>query len=330
MKRIVAPLFAAWFCSSALAEPVTLRLGAPAPARAHLNVRIFGPWSEKVTQASEGTLKIEFVPGGVLGTEGQLIERVKNGVVDIAYDIPGYYPGRFVKTEVVALPFLYDTSEQASLALWRLYEKGRISDEYTEIKTLGIVSVPNALFMSTVPLDKIEDLKGKKLQASTKLRTNLALTLGAIPVSVPVTDLYQSLSKGVVVAGVQQWTTVQPFRLGEVAAHFLEVPLGGSPMVFFMNKDRFDKLPPAAQKAIQDHSGERFVREFSQFWDQVNREGKNSIQSLPSKTIRTPSKEELEKWKSALAPVRETWIRDTPNGAEILKGYVEELVNVSK
>jgi len=330
MRDLIASLVVLLSVSGACAEPVTLRLGAPAPARAHLNLQVFGPWAEKVTQASEGTLKIEFIPGGVLGTEGQLLERVRSGVVDIAYDLPGYYPGRFVKTDVVALPFLYETSEQASRALWKLYEKGRISDEYEQVKTLGIVSVPNAIFMSTTPVETMEDFKGKKIQASTKLRTNIALTLGAVPVSVPVTDLYQSLSKGVIVVGMQQWTAVQPFRLGEVATNFLEVPLGGSPMMFFMSKEKFDKLPPAAQKAIQDHSGEKFVREFSQFWDKVNREGRASIAAMPNRTIRTPGKEELEIWKKFLAPVQETWLRDTPNGADLLKAYNDELANAGK
>ena len=308
-------------------DPEAWRAGA---GRAHLNVQVFGPWAEKVTQASEGTLKVEFIPGGVLGTEGQLLERVRSGVVDIAYDLPGYYSGRFVKTDVVALPFLYETSEQASRALWKLYEKGRISDEYEQVKTLGIVSVPNAIFMSTTPVEKIEDFKGKKIQASTKLRTKIALTLGAVPVlgagdgPLPVAEQRRHRCRD---AAMDRGSAVQA---GRGCHQFPRGAARGSPMMFFMSKEKFDKLPPAAQKAIQDHSGEKFVREFSQFWDKVNREGRASIAAMPNRTIRTPGKEELETWKKFLAPVQETWLRDTPNGADLLKAYNDELANAGK
>lgn len=208
----------AFTTSSAVSETVTLRFGAPAPVRAHLNVQVFGPWAEKVSKDSQGTLKIEFIPGGVLGTEGQLLERVSSGVVDIAYDLQSYYPGRFPKSEVVTLPFLFEKSEHASLALWNLLSKGMIASEYKGIKPLGVYVFPNAVFMSTAPIRKIEEFKGKKIQASTKLRTNEALALGAIPVSVPIFDLYQALGRGTVSIAMQQWTAVQPFRLHEVGS----------------------------------------------------------------------------------------------------------------
>jgi TRAP-type C4-dicarboxylate transport system substrate-binding protein len=318
----------AW--SAAVAEPVALRLGAPAPARAHLNVQIFGPWAQKVTAASEGTLKVEFVPGGVLGTEGQLIERVKNGVVDIAYDLPGYYPGRFVKTEVVALPLLFESSERASQALWRLFETGKVSDEFHGIKMLGIAAVPNSLFMSNEPMERIEDLAGKKIQASTKLRTDLTLLLAGVPVSIPVADTYQSLSKRTINIAVMPWTAVQPFRLGEIATNYLEAPLGGSVMMFFMNKEKFDGLPPQAKKAIESNASMVFSKQFGAFWDKVAREGRDSVAAMQGRRIRTPDEAELASWKKLLDPVRERWVKDTPNGANILKSFSDEYANADK
>ena len=56
------------------------------------------------------------------GTAPQLYDQVKDGVVDIAWTLPGYNAGRFPAMEVFELPFMIDDAESASRSAWQFYE----------------------------------------------------------------------------------------------------------------------------------------------------------------------------------------------------------------
>src|SRR5262249_6369819 len=87
------------------AEPTPLPLAYPAPPRGRVTLWVVTPWSEEITQASEGTIEIKVYPGPALGTFNNIFDRVQNGVADIAYGTVGAVSSQFPKTEVASLPF---------------------------------------------------------------------------------------------------------------------------------------------------------------------------------------------------------------------------------
>ncbi|MCW5773496.1 MAG: hypothetical protein KIT16_17775, partial [Rhodospirillaceae bacterium] len=78
--RVAAAAAIVLLSTGARAEPIEIKFASFIGPQAHLNVRVFGPWSERVTRASQGTLKITLVPSGVLGKNGQIVDRVNSGV----------------------------------------------------------------------------------------------------------------------------------------------------------------------------------------------------------------------------------------------------------
>ena len=71
-RALVRTAFAtacAVFATSAFAQqPIVLRVASPAPPPSYVNVDMLGPWAKAVTEASGGTLRVEVVAGGTLGT----------------------------------------------------------------------------------------------------------------------------------------------------------------------------------------------------------------------------------------------------------------------
>jgi TRAP-type C4-dicarboxylate transport system substrate-binding protein len=323
----LAGLLAATMASAQ--EPIVLKFGSTAPTRAHLNVQIYAPWSERVTKASEGTLKIDFIPGSVLGSDGQMVERVKSGVADIGFDLQAYYPGKYPLTEIVSLPFLFTKSSQASVALWRLVQKGVIR-EYDDVVPLNIFTFTNSFPMMRTNVKTLAELKGLKLAAGGKLRSQVVGALGATPVSILINETYQSLNRGVVDGAMAPWTAVQPFRLQEVATHYFDVPLGALAGFVFMSKQKFESLPEKAKKAIMDNSGEPFVAEFGRFWDRIENEGREIVRKSGKGTIIVPKGAELDPWRKAVEPVVAKWADETPNGAEALKAFRAEMEQLAK
>ena len=79
-------------------------LGATAPAQ----TQMLEPWARQVEENSGGAVKIEIYPSMTLGGRPpELINQVRDGVVDLVWTVNGYTPGLFPRTEVMELPFVY-------------------------------------------------------------------------------------------------------------------------------------------------------------------------------------------------------------------------------
>src|SRR5574341_2414156 len=64
-------------------------------------------FAKNIEKASNGRIKVEVFPGGVLGTENAMWEAMKVGTVDLATIAPGNM-GRFVpEMSIMSLPFLF-------------------------------------------------------------------------------------------------------------------------------------------------------------------------------------------------------------------------------
>lgn len=328
MIRTLA-LGAAIFIASAISaqSQVVLKFASPAPAPTPVNKAVFQVWADKVTQESGGTLKVEFFPGAQLGQHGQMLDHVRNGVVDIAFEAQGYYPGKFKKSEVVNLPFLFENAEQGTVAYNRLLKTGLLDDEYKDVFVIHLFTFPNPAILTKDSVRNMEEMKGQKLAAIVAARQAMMGNLGAIPVSTKIQDWYQSINRGVLTGVMESLTAVRPFRLNEVTKHVLEVPLGGHFAMIIMNRAKFDSLPDQAKKAITENSGEAFARMHGKFWDNANEDGRQIMLAAKAE-FRTLNFVEMEKWKQTVAPVVDDWAKSTPNGSGVLETFKKIILDV--
>ena len=317
MSTIVLFLFTA----SVAAEPITIKLNSPAPPRSTLNSKVFEVWAKKVTSESLGTLNVKTFYGGTLGNFRVNYDRVLDGVADVGFILNVFAPGKFKKTDVASLPFESESSTEAAVALWNLYEKGIISSEFNNVKLIAIWTFPNAAIHSKIPIRNLEELKGKKLSTSTKTLANIISSLGATPISLRPTEVYQAINRGVIVGSLQPFTAVKPFKLQEVTKYHLDVALGSSPAILFMNKQSYEKLPPKAKQAIDNNSGLEMSRFTGKHLDWQWLDGRNLVKAGVSKL----SKEQEKNWKKILEPIAADWVKRTPDGAKVLQAYRAEI-----
>ena len=104
---IIASTLAILFSFSANAGKVTLKFHTFVPAPANSNKLFVLPWSEKVKKESNGEIVTEMYYSMQLGGKPpQLVDQVREGVVDVVWTVAGYTPGRFPRLEAFELPFL--------------------------------------------------------------------------------------------------------------------------------------------------------------------------------------------------------------------------------
>ena len=326
---LAAAALVALACGPAQAEdPVSLKLAYPGAPNSTVNTLALAPWMKQVEQDGQGAIEVKLFAGGTIGTYRNIYDRLLNGVTDIAYGLFGELAGQFPKSDVVGLPFEGNTSYASAVALWRLYDKGITADEFSKVKVLGFGRYPYGNIHARRPVNGIADLKGMKMGAFSRVVGQIIENFGATPVSMPVTEVYQSLQRGLIDGTVVAWTGVDTYKYHEVAKYHVEAPISANSSFVFMNKDAYAKLTGKAKAALDRHTGEPFAKMLGKMFDDTENEAREKVRAMPDHVIKQVPAAELAQWKARAQPVIDEWIKSTPDGARVLAAYRAEIESI--
>lgn len=313
---------AALYCSQLAAQqPIVLKLSSPAPPQSYLHPDAFTPFAAAVTQASGGALRIDTFYGGTLGNFGVTYDRVLDGVADIGFILSANAAGKLKKMDVVGLPFEAKTGVAASVALWKLYEKGLFADAFSDIRPLAMFTFPNgALHMKSV-IKTLDDLKGKKITASSAVSGKVIVALGAAQVTFRPDETYQAISRGIADGALMPFTGMATFKILEVAKNHLDAALGSDAALLFMSKKKYDSLPPKAKEAIDRYSYASFSEKLGRLTDEQWAEKR----ALVKDSTTVLSAQEEARWRKVVAPVAAEWAKETPDGQKVLQAFRAEV-----
>jgi TRAP-type C4-dicarboxylate transport system substrate-binding protein len=329
MRELFATAAAAVIAGTAHAQTPELKFAWPTPPFGALYQNGFSKWVEDVNKEAAGAGEIKVFPGGVIGNFGNVYDRVLNGVADIGFGIHGPISSQFPKTNIVTLPFETRNGEEAGIAMWRLYERGLIADEYARIHLLELNVFPNVMIhLKDKPVRKMEDLKGLKITAEGRFISQTVTRLGATPVSSNVGELYQSLQRGTVDGISIAWIALETFKLYEQTHYHVEASLANDDGFLFMNKDSYAKLPAKMKAAVDKYSYEPLVRRIVKVIADATESARKLTMSQPNQHMINLEPAEEARWRAAVAPVTEDWVKSVPNGAAILAAYREEVKKV--
>jgi TRAP-type C4-dicarboxylate transport system substrate-binding protein len=316
--RLRAALMAAlgWLAAAlpAGAQEVTLRLHQFLPAQANVPTNLLHPWADRVEAASNGRIKIERYPAMQLGgTPPQLIDQAQDGTVDIVWTLPGYTPGRFPTTEVFELPFVMTNAKAASQAYWDMFEKHMKDGEFADVHMIATWVHGPGVIHSRQKVEKLDDLKGMKLRAPSRIVNTLLGHLGATPVGMPVPAVTEALSRGVIDGAVVPWEVAPSVKIEELVSHHTEFAEGQAlytaTFVLAMNKARYEALPDDLKKVIDDNSGRELSALFG--WTQEHYDGPARQLAVDrGNTILRLDADATARWKDAAQPVIDGWIEE--------------------
>ncbi len=334
MKRTVfAALAALAFVAAPVADArakVTLKLAFPAPPQSQVYTWGIGPWIKDVEKAAGGALEIKFFPGPALATFGNALDRVTSNVTQIAFGVEGPYANLFRKSDVAEIPFLSESDENASVALWRLYKQGLLDKAYERVEPLALFVFPGSGIHTHFRVKSLDDLKGLKMAVFARSSAEYAELLGATPITMTPSDAYQATQRGLVQSIMVGWSAILPFKLQEVVNFHLQLALGQAPAFVFMNKGAYAGLPADVKRVMDEYSGEPFSRRMGHTTDRQNELGATVVGKMPGHTIYRLPPEQSEVWHKRLAPAEEKWVKATPDGAKILAAYKAELTKLEK
>ncbi|ORE93498.1 TRAP dicarboxylate transporter- DctP subunit [Stappia sp. 22II-S9-Z10] len=253
--------------SGANAQDYTFRFQSSDPA-GNPNFEYQKGWTDLVNERSEGRVKIELLPVGSVVEYNETLEAVGAGILDGQICDTSYWAGRDPAFGLIANPVgAWSDPEQ----MIDFVENGGGKELMAELlEPYGLhfigVSTPGLeAFVSRVPLDGVDDLKGVKVRAPEGLIGAVFAAAGAAPVNLPSSEVYTSLDKGVVdAADYSVFSVNQAQGLNDVAPNPVYPGFHSLPLVeVSINKAKWDALPEDLQTILTET-----VKEFQQ--TQVN------------------------------------------------------------
>ena len=336
MKRLLPILIASIFAAAAMLAAVSVQgadftlklhhfLGPKAPAQ----TQMLEPWVEKVEELSKGRVKIDIYPAMSLGGKPpQLVRQVRDGVVDLIWTVNGYTTGLFPRTEVFELPFIHTNDPVATnLAMREMFDE-YLSEEYRGMKVMFLhVHQGQAVHMVDKLVRKPSDFAGTKIRIPTRTGAWVLEALGAAPVSIPVPNLPQALSKKVVDGALIPWEIIPPLKLQDMTKYQIEgdkmTRFGTTTFQVSMNQGTWDKLPKDLQDIFQQASNEAWVREVGEVWHRTDLGGIGFATKAGNEHI-ILSPAEMAEFKKVLEPVVDRWIEEVNGSGIDGKGLVSK------
>lgn len=308
-----AAALAIGLCSCARSDEVVLKVHHFVPPTSTIHTKMILPWCEKILADSRGKLRCQIHPAMQLGgTPTQLYDQVRDGVVDIAYAVPGFTAGRFPAIEAFELPFMMRNAESTSKAIWDFVAQ-QDSGEFADVRPLAFnVHGPGLFHLVGRPVNSRTDLRGLKIRAPTRQSSKLIAALGGTPVGMPLPQVPEALSKGVIDGVVVPWEIVPAMKIHELTRYHSEPPssepaIYTTVFLFAMNKARYQSLSADQREVVDANSGVVLSGQFGRIMAGADADGRAAV---PPGSINAVSSAELEHWKQLTQPVVDQWVRE--------------------
>ena len=312
-------------------KPVELTYSSWLPPTHPLMADFMLPWGRQVEQATDGRVKINFLPKPITNPAGHY-DAVRNGVVDLAFVSHSYYPGRFDLMKVATLPFSGNSAESTSIAAWRIFDKYlRPAGEHRGVKVLGVYAHgPGGVYTTAKKVERIEDFDGLKVRIGGGMAADVAKALNVNAVVKPAPDSYELLSTGVVDGVFFPAESIASFRLDGLIRQATLFPGGlySDTHAIIMNEQAFERLSEADRAALLKLSGEHIARMAGKAWGDADTAG---LASMKAKNVEVHQADDklVADIKARTAPFEKAWLDAAKakgiDGPRVLQAFRDEV-----
>lgn len=321
-----------WLLALPSQAETILRVGTWLPPTNPQNAVVWETWSQWVEEATEGRVKVKLEYG--LGHPKSLFSMVEDGVIDAAFSVNGYLPGRFRLDIMSELPGLSNNAEAASIALWRTHQKYFADQgEFDGLELLGLfVHGPGQIY-SRRPIHSIADMRSMKMRIGGGVMGTIADRIGCTAVQAPAPKVYEMLQQGVVDGVFLPMLEQKYLRLSEVTSHIITIPGGlyASSFSFFANPDFMESLEPRDRDAIRKVSGEKLSALAGRSWAAADQAGYEAARQAGVHISELTETDPMTiEFRDLLSNMEDEWVQqvaDTRVDAKAALAYFKEQKN---
>ncbi len=270
--------------------------------------------------------------GGALAKVGDELEAVEEGLAEIGLVSSLFDPAKLsVQNVTYFTPFV--SSDSTAVSTWM----DTLQDTNADMKATwhengleylgGGIGIDDYLLMTTFPVNSIADLEGHKIAAPGPA-VNWLKGTGAVGVSGNLTTYYNEIKTGVYDGVIVFASAALPGKLHEVAPYITKVGFGAQYAGgLAANKDWFDGLDPAVQKALKDAAkadAEAYQKDLD-----ASVEKFLGLMQQQGATVTEVDQAFREQWAAGMDNVAQLWAErldgEGKAGTAVLKAYMDTM-----
>jgi len=223
-------------------------------------------WAQEIEKRTGGKVKIKIFFEGALGKASENLTLIREGAIDLTAMSASYFPADLpLHTAPNSIPMAMAEVPQATQLIQRLLKEVPALDEEAKkngMKALFFHHLNPYVLVCKPEIKGIADMKGKKLRTWGADMPRMAQAAGAVPVTLGLPELYESLSRGTVDCLPFSVDLMVNYKIFEVAKNVYDITLWLGPTNGnWISRKVWDKIPPEQQKIIEEVSREAANRD---------------------------------------------------------------------
>ncbi len=238
-------------------DPVTLIIYTPSAAES-VSAKTNKYYAELVSEASGGKITLETHDSSELGDDADAITDTRAGTIDIINAGASGFTSFFSRAQVLDLPFIFDSAEEAYAAL----NEGGLGEQVFEgFEDYGLVYLGMGdngmrhISTTTKQIDTAADVEGLKIRVPTsQMYLDVWEALGATPVALALTELAIALSNGTAEAQDNATYHLVANATYDDIKYFSYINYMWMGLVLAVNADTFNALPEEYQTILKEQA----------------------------------------------------------------------------
>jgi TRAP-type C4-dicarboxylate transport system substrate-binding protein len=254
----------------------------------------------EVQTRTAGRVSIRFYPGGIMGSDGQVLRKIRVGQLQGGAFTAGGLSERYGALNLYGIPLLFRSLDEID-AVRAALDPALISGlDEAGFVSFGFIEGGFANLLSNEPIRTVEDMRRKKVWVpeGDPISFMAMEAMGLSPAVLPVTDVLTGLQTGLiditfaspVAALVLQWHTK--------VRYITELPVSYSMGVFAIEKSAFADLSAEDQQVVREVMG-RFVQQLDREARDDNRKAAEVLAKSGLQTVNVNAAD-VEGWRRTI------------------------------
>lgn len=301
------------------AAVITIKIGHVEAEDRSTHQALVKYFKEPLEQKSNGTIKVELHPNGVLGGDSQLSESVAMGTLDAALPSTSVLVAYSADFGVLDMPYLFPQPENAFKAM-----DGDLGNYFNEkLEGVGIHSLGysynglRSMTNNVRPITSPADLKGIKMRVmESPVFIDFFQTLGASATPMSFNELFTGLQQNTVEGQENPPSLIYASKFQEVQKYLSTTEHVNNFLGFIMNKKFYDSMTDE-QKKLVDEAAAEFVKEQRAMELTDTQKYVDLLGSEGGLEVNTLTLEQKAEFRTALQPMYDKYTKEF--GEEVFK-----------
>lgn len=262
-------------------------------------------------------LNLQPFHGGVLGSQPDAIEQVRNGALQFGNFNLGPMGPIIPTTNVVSLPFIFSSVDHMHVAM-----DGEVGEIFAEAMAKeGLVplawydSGSRSFYNSKRPITSPADVQGLKLRVmNNDLFVNMVANLGGNATPMAFGEVYQSLKTGVIDGAENNYPSYESTGHYEVAGFYSITDHLIIPECLCISADAWNALDAETQDIVREAARNSAVLQ-RELWAKREMESRAKVEAAGSKVNEVENKVAFQE---LMAPVYQDFLAANPDLAPVI------------